>query len=255
MRRPALRALAPRLGAAAALGLLLGACGGPVPQEPVAMQPSDGAPEWDGAPGTAEGAGAVAGTAGRGGDAGAPASYDAVAGASPELRACLTRNDGVGDGSGWGGPPLLAQNLIRKAVDGRLGLDPGQQIERLARGLVSSEETEGRRFYIVVDPDEIDIAVFRRWVRGAARRANEAAGVRGEPVRVTVQESCFPVREYMEAYGAFRTRGVVSVFRSDPALDGRMHGGVCPEKRAAAEALQRELGPIVALDRGCARSV
>lgn len=186
-----------------------------------------------------------------------PGPGDVVAKAPPALRACLTRNDGVREAGFWPRRRHAAKARIRGAVDRRLGVRVPGADEQMRRGLISFRTAADRvTIFVALDPAVVDVTAFRRWVPGIARRANAAAGVRGTPVRVVVQQGCFPAATYLRADHALWEPGVgTSMTEPEPGLDGRIVAGFCPADRAEGQAAQRRFGPIVKVVEECVRSV
>lgn len=176
---------------AAVLTFAMSACGGT--GGAVALQEAADAPGADGADRE------------DGGDAASGVEADAsVAKVPKKLQACLTRNDEVVP---WRDPDVrqstkwaeqrrqAAHERLKRAVDKRLGLTESG-LEAVRAGFLGYElDPVGNRLIMQLDPSLIDVAEFRRWVDGAARRANDAARVRGPKLTVTVQKGCFTARK------------------------------------------------------------
>ena len=242
---------------AAALTFAMAGCGGPgdAVGGTVALQAADDTPGGDGVDG--ENGTSPGGDGGDGGDAHAGVGADAsMAKASKRLRACLTRNDavvpwrdsGVMQSTGWDAQHRQAAHVrIKQAVDKRLGLTEGG-LEAVRVGFLGYElDPVGSRLIMQLDPSLIDVAEFRRWIDGVARRANDAEHVRAPKLGVTVLEGCFPAREVAALISFPREnadRNGMEWLISHVQLDGRIHAGFTDE--AGALATQRRFGPVLA---------
>ena len=235
------------LALAAALGL--GGCDGAVPGDAaVALKTTDGEP----------------------GDALVDGALDdeALASAPEPVRACLTRNDDVmpvrNDREAFGTWHVTARegaiDEIVRLVDERVARDHRKRVGTkrsgfptdIAEGFLGYDlDFRGSRLIMQVDPAVIAIPGFQRWADGVARTANREFEVPDPAVGVTVQPGCFSVDEIGRLQSRLAGDKRVGGFSGTVALDGRIHAAFCTsEQRAYAAGLQREVGPILAVDSG-----
>lgn len=140
-----------------------------------------------------------------------------------------------------------AHEKIEGAVDKRLGLSESG-LDSVRAGFLGYElDPVGNRLIMQLDPSLIDVAKFRVWVDGVARRANDAARVRGPKLGVTVQEGCFSAKEIAALISFPREntdRNGMKWMISHVQLDGRIHVGF--DDKAGALATQRRFGHVLA---------
>jgi hypothetical protein len=213
---------------------------------------SSGGDGEDGADGTSRG-----GAGDDRGEVSLSEDLDPAVGEAPKrLRACLTRNDevvpwsddGVTKSTGWHRQHRQDAHVrIKNAVDKRLGVSEDGLAAVQAGFLGYALDPIGSRLIMQLDPDLIDIDEFRDWVRGVARKANQAADVKGSKLTVTVQAGCFSAREVAALIRFPREtthRSGMTSMISNVQLDGRIHAAFADAPGAIA--LQKRFGPVLA---------
>lgn len=188
-----------------------------------------------------------------GGSAGNP-GLSGLAAASPELRACLTRNR-----DGFSGDPAAARDwetrggqrvFYRVQKHLRFGDFPGSA-EDMEDGLLDvSVRYADNTVVVVADPEVVDRKRMSRNLNVLVRKVHRNAGSGGPVPKVEVQASCFPasdMREVKRYMVAVAEREHIGFSSSGPGLDSRWHFSLGEDLRWFGEDLERRFGPRVAI--------